>query len=271
MSFFPSDYIGDEVADYFNEAAVHQIKCAWNANVVRAPTMPKEDKVGGWMTDKDRDYSRLKKVVDAAIKEGIYVIVDWHAFNDPHIDGAKDFFANISKTYGSFPNIIYEIWNEPDGENGTWPLVKEYAEEIIDTIRQNDPNNIIIVGTPNWSQRVDQAAQDPINLTNIAYTLHYYAASHGQPIRDIALSAINQGLPIFITEYGTVTYTGAGPMNESEANLCPMPIAVYKTLQLTNLVILHFGPHPGNWLIKNLGAPIKELTATIMVRIKSIF
>lgn len=101
MSFFPSDYIGDEVADYFNEDAIHQIKCAWNANVVRAPTMPKEDKVGGWMTDKDRDYSRLKKVIDAAIKEGIYVIVDWHAFNDPHIDGAKDFFANISKTYGS--------------------------------------------------------------------------------------------------------------------------------------------------------------------------
>ena len=101
MSFFPSDFIGDEVADYFNEDAIHQIKCAWNANVVRAPTMPQEAKVGGWITDKDRDYSRLKKVIDAVIKEGIYVIVDWHAFTDPHIDGAKDFFANISKTYGS--------------------------------------------------------------------------------------------------------------------------------------------------------------------------
>lgn len=88
--------------------------------------------------------------------------------------------------------MIYEIWNEPNGENGTWPEVKVYAEQIIDIIRQNDPINIIIVGTPTWSQRVDQAAVDPINRTNIAYTLHYYAATHKQSYRDTAGIAINQ-------------------------------------------------------------------------------
>jgi endoglucanase len=98
----------------------------------------------------------------------------------------------LSKPPKFSPHIIYEIWNEPNGVN--WTTVKAYAEEVIDVIRQNDPSNIIVVGTPTWSQRVDQAADNPINKTNIAYALHYYAATHKQSLRDKALYAINKGM-----------------------------------------------------------------------------
>ena len=79
--------------------------------------------------------------------------------------------------YGAFPNVIYEIYNEP--LNVSWSnVIKPYAMSVISIIREIDPDNLIIVGTPNWSQRVDMAAQDPIvEFENIAYTLHFYTIS----------------------------------------------------------------------------------------------
>uniref|UniRef100_A0A914DC59 Glycoside hydrolase family 5 domain-containing protein n=1 Tax=Acrobeloides nanus TaxID=290746 RepID=A0A914DC59_9BILA len=134
---------------------------------------------------------------------------------------AIQFFTNISSTYGKYPNIIYEIYNEPNG-NVSWSTIQWYAKQVIPAIRANDPNNIIILGTPSWSSRVDIAADYPLNSTyskNLAYTLHYYAnvpASQNDWQRNITTYAINKGLPIFITEYGTVNYTGDGPVSQTE-------------------------------------------------------
>uniref|UniRef100_A0A914QSY0 Glycoside hydrolase family 5 domain-containing protein n=1 Tax=Panagrolaimus davidi TaxID=227884 RepID=A0A914QSY0_9BILA len=108
------------------------------------------------------------------------------------------------------PHVLFEIWNEP---KCSWPIVKSYAENVIDLIRTNSPNNIIIVGTPTYSQRVDTASLDPIAKSNIAYTLHYYAATHKGTQRNQTLTAINNGLPVFITEYGTVDALGAGEVD----------------------------------------------------------
>ncbi|TEB40778.1 glycoside hydrolase family 5 protein, partial [Flavobacterium circumlabens] len=100
-----------------------------------------------------------------------------------NLEEAKVFFAEISKKYSKYPNIIYEIFNEPDYES--WAEVKAYSEEVIKVIRENDPNNIILVGSPHWDQDVDLAAADPIlGVTNIMYTMHFYAATHGKELRD---------------------------------------------------------------------------------------
>ena len=50
---------------------------------------------------------------------------------------------------------------------------------MIPVIREHS-SNLIIVGTPFWAQNVDEAADDPLSGTNIAYTLHFYAGSHGR-------------------------------------------------------------------------------------------
>jgi endoglucanase len=123
----------------------------------------------------------------------------------------------MAQRYGSYPNIIYELCNEPNGRDVTWGgSVKPYAEELISVIRKHDPDNIIIVGTPTWSQDVDIAALDPLEGDNIMYTLHFYAGTHGQELRNKAQRAIDRGLPLFVTECGTSQATGGGGVYEDK-------------------------------------------------------
>ena len=94
--------------------------------------------------------------------------------------------------------------------------IKPYAEKVITAIRKFDPDNLIVVGTPTWSQRVDLAAADPITISNnIAYTLHFYTVYHKKELRNLATAALNKGLPIFVTEWGPIGYT----QNDPEAEL----------------------------------------------------
>nr|UNG40343.1 glycoside hydrolase family 5 subfamily 2 [Saphanus piceus] len=204
---------------YYNKATVDGIHFHCHSNIVRAAiTVDTLD--GGYLTDPDTQIEVAEAVIDAAIADDIYVIVDWHeeqAFQ--HLKEAQEFFGIISKKYAGVPNIIYETFNEPTSVS--WSLVlKPYHEAVIQTIRENDPDSVIIVGTPQWSQKVDDAAADPItDQTNIMYTLHFYAGTHKQWLRDSAQTAIDRGLPIFVTEYGTVNSDGDGDVDTAEIKL----------------------------------------------------
>jgi len=104
------------------------------------------------------------------------------------------------------PNIIYEIYNEP--EQVSWAnVIKPYSEAVINEIRSIDADNIIIVGTPTWSQDVDIAAANPLNFETIAYALHFYAATHEQYLRNKALTALNKACS-FCFRVGTCESTG---------------------------------------------------------------
>nr|USZ80401.1 ANC_GH5_2 [synthetic construct] len=202
---------------YWNEATVDAIHNECHSNVVRAAMAVDND---GYLTDPEGQMELVETVIEAAIEDDIYVIVDWHEEHaDNHLEEAKEFFDKISKKYGSYPNIIYETYNEP--LDVSWSdVLKPYHEAVIKTIRANDPDNVIILGTPNWSQKVDQAAADPItDQKNIMYTLHFYAGTHKQWLRDTAQGAIDKGLPIFVTEYGTVNAAGNGAVDVEESQL----------------------------------------------------
>jgi endoglucanase len=163
----------------------------------------------GYLDNPAREVAQLKLVVDAAIASGIYVIVDWHDHNaQDHLDRSKAFFDEFVSAYANVPNIIYEIYNEPVGVS--WSTVKTYATSVVGVIRARGAKNVIVVGTPNWSQDVDVAADDPLADTNVAYTLHFYAGSHKAPYRAKALVAINKHLPLFVTEWGTTDASGNG-------------------------------------------------------------
>ena len=101
-----------------------------------------------------------------------------------------NFFTYIAKTYGSNPNIIYETFNEPLQID--WSIVKSYHEKVVAAIRKYDKKNLIVLGTTTWSQDVDIAAANPVSGSNLCYTLHYYAASHKQSLRDKAQTALNK-------------------------------------------------------------------------------
>nr|UNG40321.1 glycoside hydrolase family 5 subfamily 2 [Phymatodes testaceus] len=205
---------------YYNEESIDGIHDLCHANVIRAAMAVETEEDGGYLIDPEETLERVYAVVDAAIKDDIYVIVDWHEENAyTHLDSAKEFFDTISKKYANVSNILYETFNEP--VDVSWSdVLKPYHEEIIKTIRANDPDNVIILGTPTWSQRVDEAAADPItDYDNIMYTLHFYAGTHKQWLRDTADAAISQGLPIFVTEYGTVNADGDGDVDIDESTL----------------------------------------------------
>ncbi len=200
---------------FYNRNVVQWLRDDWKCTVVRA-AMGIEP-VGAYLSNPEAQKQKVTAVVDAAIDLGVYVIIDWHDHNaHNHTQQAKEFFAAMAQQYGSYPNVIYEIYNEP--ESVGWSTIKAYAEEVIAAIRQYDPDNIIIVGTPNWSQYVDMAADDPIQRSNVVYTLHFYAATHKQWLRDKATYALNKGIALFVSEWGTSEATGTGTLDLTESD-----------------------------------------------------
>jgi endoglucanase len=199
---------------FYNAGTVGWLKKDWGCTVLRAAMGVEPD--GGYIKAPDWSKSTIKAVIDAAIKEDLYVIVDWHSHNIRQ-EEAKRFFTEIATEYGKKPNIIYEIFNEP--EQQSWADVKAYSLELIKTIRAIDPDNIILVGSPHWDQDIHLVADDPIKgFNNLMYTLHFYAGTHKQPLRDRAEYALKKKLPIFISESAGMEATGNGPLNEPEWN-----------------------------------------------------
>ena len=198
---------------FYNEETVKNLVEGWDIQLIRAAMAVEHE---GYLENPEREVAKIKKVIEAAIDQGIYVIVDWHDHHaEDHLTEAKQFFSEIAEEYGDYPNLIYETYNEP--LDVSWSeVLKPYHEEVIASIRQHDPDNVIVLGTPSWSQRVDLAAQDPLKGENLVYTLHFYAGTHGQELRDIAETAIDKGLPIFVTEFGTTDANGDGPVYEQE-------------------------------------------------------
>jgi endoglucanase len=195
---------------FYNEKAVSWLTKNFKCNVVRA-AMGIEAGEHSYMKEPGFSKDKIEAVIKGAIKSDIYVIIDWHSHNI-NLTEAKEYFDKISKKYGKFPNVIYEVYNEPDYE--TWPEVKAYSEEIIKVIRANDPDNIILVGSPHWDQDVNLPAANPIKgYDNLMYTMHFYAATHKKELRDRTDEAIKSGLPIFVSESAGMEATGNGPID----------------------------------------------------------
>jgi endoglucanase len=200
-----------ESARFYNANAVERMAKDWKAEIVRAAY--------GQFNETNRN--AIKTIVEAAIKNDIYVIIDFHSHN-AHNETveSKSFFEEMAKTYGGCNNVIFELYNEPNCINGkdgcptngerktTWEDIKTYAKEVIPVIRKYS-DNFILVGTPEWSRYVQQVVGNAINDENIGYVLHFYSASHSLAGNkgnvDRALCA---GLPVFVTEYGTTNADG---------------------------------------------------------------
>lgn len=208
--------------DFVNENAFRTLRDDWNTNVVRLAMYVDEWGNGQcYMQNKDGSRQLLEKGVDICIKLGMYVIIDWHVLNpgDPskYTDEAMKFFEDISKKYADYPNIIYEIANEPNSGAGWSDNIKPYAEKVIPVIRKHDKNAVIIVGTPTWSQDIDQALADPLDFDNVMYALHFYAATHTDWLRERAEKCIKAGLPVFVSEFGCCDASGGGANDFGQA------------------------------------------------------
>ena len=206
--------------EFVNESAFKTLRDDWNTNVVRLAMYVDEWGNGQcYMGNKSGSLELLEKGVDICIKLDMYVIIDWHILNpgDPskYTNEAKSFFETVSKRYAKYPNVIYEICNEPNGGASWSGNIKPYAEKIIPVIRKNAPNSVIIVGTPTWSQEIDKPLSDPLNYKNVMYAFHFYAATHAG-LRSNVENCVAQGLPVFVSEFGTCDASGGGANDFNE-------------------------------------------------------
>lgn len=208
---------------YVNQEFFNELREVWGANVVRLATYSAEE--GGYATETS-NRSALNDLVVRGVQYAqsadLYAVVDWHILSDasPAVNqwAAEEFFRAVSGALGDADNVIYEICNEPNGAT-TWADIKAYAEAVIPIIRANDPDAVVVVGTPTWSQDLAAAAADPLPDANIMYALHFYAATHEDELRSALSAAVAGGLPVFVTEFGICEATGAGEIDYASANL----------------------------------------------------
>lgn len=210
MSLFWSNWKGK----YWNYDLIKWLRDDWHCNIVRAAMGVSTSDDSGYLEYPEAEKQKMITVIEAAIDLGIYVIVDWHSHSaESETTEAQNFFAEIAKKYGSCPNIIYEPYNEPLTD---WTTIKTYHEDVLDSIRYYDPNNVVILGTPYYSQNIDEATNDPVSGDNLAYVLHYYAGTH--TFWDAVGTVYDKGYCVFISEFGTCDASGDGGYSEDNTN-----------------------------------------------------
>lgn len=206
--------------DYVNYDAFATLRDDWGANVVRIAMYPEE--YNGYLSGGDKD--SLKQIIDNGVNYatelGMYVIIDWHVLNyapSRHTQEACDFFAEMASKYSGHDNVIYEICNEPVGAD--WNSdIKPYAETVIGTIRKYDDHALILVGTNTWSQDVDSVVGNTLDDGNVMYVAHFYAGTHKENIRNKISTALNAGVPVFISECSICDASGNGGIDYASAN-----------------------------------------------------
>ena len=225
MSLFWSSG-ADSSTVFYSEKAVNAMVKQMNIEVIRfamGVTQEKfQDQGRGYLSSEQGEILQkgyLKNVVNAAIENDIYVIIDWHIESaNGNTSEAVKFFEYAAKEYGSYNNVIFEVWNEPVGADmGT---VASHANSVIAAIRAAGSDNLVLVGSPEWSSHPEQCAQAGIqdSKKNFGCTLHFYAATHqtgNGGYNDRAAQAMSAGVPVFATEWGTVSADGNGSPNQN--------------------------------------------------------
>jgi endoglucanase len=205
-------------AKFYTPEVVNWFHKDFKANLIRL-SMGVEPE-GGYLKEPLKQKQLMINMVDAAIKDGLYVIIDWHDHHaDQHQEEAIVFFTEMAKKYAGNKNIIYEVFNEPTRID--WQIVKTYSTAVIKAIRKYDERNLIVVGSPAWDQDVDIAAKSPIiGFKNIAYSFHFYASdpNHQEQLMKKADVAIAAGLPLFVTEWGVGEADGNGVFDLSRSD-----------------------------------------------------
>jgi len=194
---------------FYNKETVKWLRDDWGCTVVRAAMGVGPE--NSYLDSPDWSKGLIEAIVNGAIENDVYVIIDFHS-HGIQLEAAKTFFADMAKKYGNYPHVIYEIFNEP--VNDSWEVIKSYSVDVIKVIRDYDPDNIILVGSPHWDQDVHIVADNPIEgYNNIMYTLHFYADTHGQSLRDRGNYALEKGIPLFVSECAGMSANGDGPIN----------------------------------------------------------
>lgn len=157
--------------------------------------------------------NRMIPVVQLLNSHGFYVIIDYHPIADwdrkTVYDRTEQFWKAVAPVFRDNPKVLYEMINEPispaDDTLENWTAFVRFFQPVVNLIRANAPDNIIIVGSPSWSTRIRFADQYPVAGKNIMYTYHIYpniGATAAEGLSAWMQGQIPESVPVFITEFG---------------------------------------------------------------------
>ena len=201
---------------------------AWGANVFR---VARYVIWGNDLRELIPNHTALQTVepaIRAIIDAGMYAIVDWHVLKDLdpllYKHEALQFFLDVHRRFEDVAHaLIFEIANEPNpGVDGkarvTWEdNIKPYADWIISELRRARIHNVVLVPTSHWSQHPLEPRNLPLDDDeNVMFTTHFYASDehHRQDIRPELEDAIQAGVPLFISEWGSTGRHGNEAIDE---------------------------------------------------------
>ena len=248
---------------YFPECITYEgfkvLRHEWNCNVIRTTVFISE-KYDKLCYNNNPNYNKawIDSIVEWCGLLDMYCIIDWHVLNpgnpnDKEYYGAEDFWNSISLKYKNKKYLLYEICNEPHGNDVTWDTVAEFANKIIKIIRKNDPNTIIIIGTPNWSQKLEQVDPAKIeNTKNVMYSFHFYAATHSF-LYDEFIKQIHR-IPVFVTEWGVSEASGDGKtdyaMGDKYLDAMEMHVQGTDTVYISSCIFSYADKNESSALLK---------------------
>ena len=224
-----SSYGIEECGDFFTSDVIKTLAEDWGCDVLRIAITGDENSEDCYLTDPDAYFDKICKICDMCTLQGIYVIVDWNVIyledSDENKEACVNFFSRLSAIYCDSPNIIYEINNDPynrdedvDSEEEWDDIIKPFAEDVIEAIRENDEDNIIIVGAPDSGSDIDVASDSPLDYDNVAYSCRFFSGASGQSLRDKVQEAIDDEVCVFVTQWGLCNEFGGGGIHIEESN-----------------------------------------------------
>ena len=211
--------------EYINKGAMQTLRDEWGVNLLRMACYVTQ--YNGYTSGgQSLIDSKIVEGVQAAKELGMYVIVDWHIHEEnPHTTKsvAEQFFKKYATMYKDYDNVIFEICNEPT--NVQWYTggndLYSYCKDIAGIIRDCGSKALIVCGTNNWSQDVEDVAKKPLKddgFEDIMYTFHFYSGTHYEDKRQKVRTAVAAGTPIFVTEFGICDASGNGGYDTANAD-----------------------------------------------------
>jgi hypothetical protein len=205
----------------------------WHANVVRISIFPTQ-----W---KNMDHATLLaglgREVNAALDNGMYVIISYHVIGWPNgwyqpayagnpadtydssTSVATSFWTQMAQTYGSDTRIIFDLWNEPAHDSSDWADTNYWAElkpsyeSLIQTVRNNGAQNIVLATGSGWASWLAGIKDNPLADSKVVYAYHKYSVNGSNTAAE--WNRDTGGLigvkPVMVSEWGYEDHDVANP------------------------------------------------------------
>ena len=195
----------------------------WKANCVRIGVAPVS-----WRRNPERTLAALGADVAAALAQGMFVIIDWHAIGWPDgytqlSDGSKalydsdfalatSFWRRCAATYRGDGRVAFQLWCEPvfqrqewrTRRGSTWMALRPFFLRMTETVRTAGAPNLLLATGTNWAYDLKGIREDLLPDANTAYEWHVY----GDPVEvdeahwERATDGLERVKPVVVTEWG---------------------------------------------------------------------